>query len=110
MDFPKSEKATLNGTILCYAAARADLGLKRTPLFDQAFECAKKSLTAEQFTEMLKIPCDFAISNSGDSISYHETFVHRKFSILTTRQNCLKVECAGSITRLQISLEIICSR
>ena len=68
-------KATLNGTILCYAAARADLSLKKTPLFDQAYECAKKSLTKEQLIEVLKIPCDFVISGPDGNISYQENFV-----------------------------------
>ena len=70
-------EATLNGTILCYAAARADLDLKRTPLFDQAFECAEKSLNRGQLIDMLKMPCDFVISDSSGDISYQENFVQR---------------------------------
>ena len=77
------EKTKLNGTILCYAAARADKAQTESPFFDRVIGCAKKLLSIYDYEKVIESKCHYYMVNpDGSELKYELNVLQGRVSLL----------------------------
>ena len=84
-DLKSTTSIKLNGTILCYAAARVDRAQNENPFFDRVIGCAKKLLTISEYEKVIESACRYSLTNpDGSELNYELNVLQaRVFNIKT---------------------------